>query len=160
MTQDDTSLHDDFQLSDTLYITKAKLRGSKMKFLASAALLASSTAADAATAATATTACGTSYAVTANRGSGDVSFLTADGRTNFAQLLPTSQAAVPEPMYVSYSRRLIFVGDRANDSVVVFDPEDPTREPAIIGDVCAGIFHQWSNDDRLVVACDVDKASD
>jgi len=107
--------------------------------------------------ATTTTTCGTSYAVTANRGSGDISFLTANGATNFVVPLPTSHPNPPEPMYVSHSRNRVFVGDRASNSVVVFDPKDLLKDPVTISDVCAGIFHQWSNDDHLVVACDVDR---
>lgn len=128
-----------------------------MKTIASIALLASTMAAPAAVSA-ANMTCDTSYAVTANRGSGDISFLTADGMTNFGKLLPSSRSNAPEPMYVSYSRNLIFIGDRASNSVLVFDPKDLTKDPVIISNVCAGIFHQWSNDDDLVIACDADKS--
>jgi len=136
-----------------------------MKFVTASGALVASTLASVAAPASASvpasarmTTCGTSYAVTANRGSGDISFLTADGATNFTVPLPASDSGSPEPMYVSHERDLVLVGDRASDSVVAFDPKDPTGDPAVVGDVCAGIFHQWSNDDLLVVTCDVDRA--
>jgi DNA-binding beta-propeller fold protein YncE len=104
------------------------------------------------------TTCNTPYAVTANRGSGNLSFVTSDGATNFLLPLPTSSGATndPEPMYVNYSKNKIYVGDRANNAVVVLNPEDLMEEATIISDVCQGIFHQWTNEERLVVACDID----
>lgn len=71
------------------------------------------------------TMCNTPYAVTANRGSGDLSFVTSDGTSNFLLTLPTSDSATstPEPMYVNYSMDKIYVGDRANNAVVVLDPK-------------------------------------
>lgn len=48
-----------------------------------------------------------------------------------------------------------YVDDRANNAVVVINPEDPTKLSTVITDVCQGIFHQWSNDNTLVIACDI-----
>ena len=104
------------------------------------------------------TMCNTPYAVTANRGSGDLSFVTSDGTSNFLLTLPTSDSATstPEPMYVNYSMDKIYVGDRANNAVVVLNPKNLMDDATIISDVCQGIFHQWTNDEKLVVACDID----
>lgn len=59
-------------------------------------------------------------------------------------------------MYVNYSMDKIYVGDRANNAVVVLNPKNLMDDATIISDVCRGIFHQWTNDEKLVVACDID----
>jgi hypothetical protein len=102
------------------------------------------------------TLCGTPYAVVANRGSGSISFVSYKGSSNnnFDLPLPTTPSQ-PEPMYVSYSNDRIYVGDRANNAVVVINPEDPMELSTVITDVCQGILHQWCNDETLVVACDI-----
>jgi hypothetical protein len=102
------------------------------------------------------TMCDTTYAVVANRGSGTVSFV--GGSANFQVPVPTAGDApsVPEPMYVSHSNDRVFVGDRANNAVAVMNPKDLSEEATVISNVCQGIFHQWANDEKLVVACDVD----
>jgi DNA-binding beta-propeller fold protein YncE len=104
------------------------------------------------------TICDTPYAVVANRGAGSISVVSSDGSTNFMMPLPTASDATnsPEPMYVNYSRNKVYVGDRANNAVVVMNPKDFMEEATIISNVCQGIFHQWSNDEKLVVACDID----
>ena len=56
-------------------------------------------------------------------------------------------------MYVSTSGEKIFVGDRGNERVVVFDSNN-VKEPRVIEGVGSGIFHQWSNEEYLVVALD------
>jgi hypothetical protein len=63
----------------------------------------------------------------------------------------------PEPMHVSYSNDKVYVGDRANNAVSVMNPEaeDLTEPAAIFSNVCQGsIVHRWSNDEKLVIACD------
>jgi YVTN family beta-propeller protein len=85
--------------------------------------------------------------VVANRGSGTISVI--DTRT--AQLVGTHDLpqdegdAFPEPMYVNQvsANQRLFVGDRANDRVVVFNSH--TFE--VVGTVpCGqGVFHQWAD---------------
>jgi YVTN family beta-propeller protein len=87
------------------------------------------------------------HAVVANRASGTISII--DART--AELVDTVALpqeggdATPEPMYVSHSAIAgrVFVGDRANDRVAIFDAD--TFAP--VGTVPAGqgVFHQWGN---------------
>jgi YVTN family beta-propeller protein len=98
--------------------------------------------------------------VVANRGSGTISVI--DART--AELLDTVALpvddgdATPEPMYVSHSARSgrVFVGDRANDRVAVFDAA--TFEGVGAVPAGAGVFHQWANPDgsQLWVNNDID----
>jgi YVTN family beta-propeller protein len=99
--------------------------------------------------------------VVANRASGTISVI--DARTDglIATVdLPAGPNA-PEPMYVTYAKGSgnVFVGDRANDRVVVFDGEDFE----VMGTVAAGqgVFHMWSDDhDRqLWVNNDVDNTA-
>ena len=58
--------------------------------------------------------------------------------------LPPGDAS-PEPMYVTYVKRTnqVFVGDRANNRVVVFDADDYS----VTGTIAAGngVFHQWAD---------------
>ena len=98
--------------------------------------------------------------VVANRGSGSISVLDArSGELEGTYALPYADGeSMPEPMYVngvSYLKR-VFVGDRANDRVVVFD----SRTFEVVGTVPAGngVFHQWVGDRgrRLWVNNDVD----
>jgi YVTN family beta-propeller protein len=98
--------------------------------------------------------------VVANRASGSISVINA--RT--AELIETIDLpmddgdATPEPMYVSQVRhhRRLFVGDRANNRVVVFN----SRTFDVEGSVAAGqgVFHMWASDrgDQLWVNNDVD----
>jgi len=112
---------------------------------------------------------GTAYAkgsshgeiVVANRASGTISVI--DVRTE--QVLETVDLPAgdntPEPMYVVYSRRgnYVFVGDRANNRVVVFDADNYDVVTAI--DAGAGIFHMWADDlDRFLwVNNDIDNTA-
>ncbi|MCO5189677.1 MAG: beta-propeller fold lactonase family protein [Anaerolineae bacterium] len=99
--------------------------------------------------------------VIANRGSGSISVI--DATTN--ELIGTfglpADGNSPEPMYVTYSKRgdHVFVGDRANDYVVVFDADDFSVVATIpAGD---GVFHMWSDphDRQLWVNNDIDKTA-
>lgn len=81
--------------------------------------------------------------VVANRDSGSISVI--DSRTD--ELigtfpLPDSNA---EPMYVVYSLfgDRVFVGDRANNQVVVFDADDFSVEGTIPAG--EGVFHMWAH---------------
>lgn len=84
--------------------------------------------------------------VVANRASGSISII--DVGTN--QLIDTVPLPagnhMPEPMYVVYVKEAgyIFVGDRANDRVVVFDPDDYSVVTTV--DTGAGVFHMWADD--------------
>ena len=85
--------------------------------------------------------------VVANRASGSISVIDA----NTAQLTGTYDLpqyagdATPEPMYVNHSQRhqRVFVGDRANNRVVVFN----SRTYEVEGTVPAGlgVFHMWTD---------------
>lgn len=81
--------------------------------------------------------------VVANRGSGSISVIDARRAELVGTYdLPMAEGdAVPEPMYVNQMGRRVFVGDRANDRVVVFH----ARTFAVLGTVPAGrgVFHQW-----------------
>ena len=112
---------------------------------------------------------GTAYAdggpkgevVVANRGSGSISVI--DARSN--QLIDTIPLPAgdntPEPMYVVFSKKgnYVFVGDRANDRVVVFDADDYSVVSTV--DAGAGVFHMWADDRgrQLWVNNDIDNTS-
>lgn len=83
--------------------------------------------------------------VVANRASGSISVIS----TKTDQLigtydLPTGDNA-PEPMYVVYTRQgsHVFVGDRANNRVVVFNSRDFSVAATIPAG--AGVFHMWAD---------------
>jgi YVTN family beta-propeller protein len=84
--------------------------------------------------------------VVANRASGSISII--DVGTN--QLLDTVPLPAaenpPEPMYVVYVKKgdHVFVGDRANDRVVVFDADDYSVVTSI--PTGNGVFHMWADD--------------
>ncbi len=83
--------------------------------------------------------------VVANRGSGSISVI--DGKSGELVgtfMLPYSDGEnMPEPMYVNGIARMgrVFVGDRANNRVAVFD----ANTWDVVGTVPAGqgVFHQW-----------------
>ena len=66
-----------------------------------------------------------------------------------------------EPMYVTYSHfgNHVFVGDRANDQVVVFDADDFSVEGAVPAG--EGVFHMWadSRGRQLWVNNDIDNTA-
>lgn len=80
--------------------------------------------------------------VTANRASGDISVIDTATKEVVNFLLPDPN---PEPMYVVQiaSTGEVAVGDRANDQVVFFNPQNYS----VTGKVSAGdgIFHMWAN---------------
>jgi YVTN family beta-propeller protein len=91
----------------------------------------------------------------ANRGAASVSVIDVASDTVTHTLgLPDKG----EPMYVNYSatRRRVFVGDRANHRIVVFNAD--TKELEATVPVGAGVFHQWVSADfrRLYVNNDID----
>jgi len=81
--------------------------------------------------------------VTADRGSGTITVLDArDAAVVGAYALPQAEGEPrPEPMYVNQMGRRVFVGDRANDRVVVFRARDFEVEAVIPAG--RGVFHQW-----------------
>lgn len=102
---------------------------------------------------------GAGKVVVANRASGDLSVISVATDQVVATVnLPGSGA---EPMYVVYTRsgNRVFVGDRANDQVVVFDADDFSIEDVI--SVGEGVFHMWANPQgtQLWVNNDIDNTA-
>jgi len=95
--------------------------------------------------------------VVANRASGTVSVIDVATDTVTHTLTLPGAGATPEPMYVVAAARRIFVGDRANDCVAVFD----ARSLDSLGTLPAGegVFHMWADPlgRELWVVNDVDK---
>ncbi len=97
--------------------------------------------------------------VVANRASGTISVIdTHSDEVTGTYALPASPNA-PEPMYVVQSRKRVFVGDRANKRVAIFN----SRNFALEGTVPAGagVFHMWVDplDRQLWVNNDIDKTA-
>ncbi|MDX1689003.1 MAG: beta-propeller fold lactonase family protein [Candidatus Promineifilaceae bacterium] len=95
--------------------------------------------------------------VVANRASGTISVIdTTTDAVVGTYALPGENPA--EPMYVVYNviADQVFVGDRANDQVVAFDPDDFSVEATV--DVGEGVFHMWADvvGSQLWVNNDVD----
>ncbi len=99
--------------------------------------------------------------VIANRNSGSISVIdTKTDEVTGTYMLPASPNQ-PEPMYVVYDKRSrrVFVGDRANSQVVVFNSSDYSIETTIA--VGQGVFHMWADPlgRQLWVNNDVDKTT-
>ncbi len=99
--------------------------------------------------------------VVANRASGTISVIDVRSDTLIGTYnLPIGENP-PEPMYVTYSNvsGYVFVGDRANNRVVVFDKDDFS----VVATVSTGngVFHMWSDshDRQLWVNNDIDNTS-
>jgi hypothetical protein len=95
--------------------------------------------------------------VIANRASGTISVINvASDQVVGTYALPAG-AKTPEPMYVVYSRDRVFVGDRANNQVAVFNPRTFVVETTVPAG--AGIWHMWADphDRQLWVNNDIDK---
>lgn len=94
--------------------------------------------------------------VVANRASGTISVIdVASDRTLGTYPLPAGPKT-PEPMYVVYARDRVFVGDRANNQVAVFNPRTFAVEAVVPAG--AGIWHMWADrfNRQLWVANDID----
>jgi len=96
--------------------------------------------------------------VIANRASGNISVIDVKtDQVTGTYDLPDSG----EPMYVVYSRKAhrLFVGDRANDRVIVFNPDDFSVETTVAAG--AGVFHMWADgrSKQLWVNNDIDKTT-
>jgi YVTN family beta-propeller protein len=85
--------------------------------------------------------------VIANRASGSISVIDAqsDELVGTFDLPMNPGDNVPEPMYVVFTpvKGHVFVGDRANDRVVVFDARDFSVEATV--ETGSGIFHMWAD---------------
>jgi YVTN family beta-propeller protein len=101
--------------------------------------------------------------VVANRGSGSISVIDAltDELLGTYNLPMSADDALPEPMYVVYgaAKNRVFVGDRANDRVVVYDARDLSVEALV--PTGQGVFHMWADPQgqQLWVNNDVDNTS-
>lgn len=98
--------------------------------------------------------------VVANRASGSISVIDTASDTLLGTFaLPGENPA--EPMYVVYTLAgdRVFVGDRANDQVVVFDPDDFSVETTVPAG--EGVFHMWADihGRQLWVTNDVDNTA-
>ena len=98
---------------------------------------------------------GSGTIVVANRGGSSLTLI--DERTDEATTIGLPAGENPaEPMYVVFSRGNVFVGDRANDRVLVIDP----RRWDVIDEIPtgAGVFHMWAspNGRQLWVNNDID----
>jgi len=98
--------------------------------------------------------------VVANRAGGTISVIDIDTDTLLGTyVLPGDNPA--EPMYVVYTLAgdRVFVGDRANDQVAVFDAGDFGVEATI--PVGRGVFHMWADihGHQLWVTNDIDNAA-
>jgi DNA-binding beta-propeller fold protein YncE len=102
-------------------------------------------------------------AVIANRASGTISVINRkDLSVSGTYDLPAEAGEpTPEPMYVVHVKNLrrVFVDDRANERVVVFDARDFAVEATV--PVGAGAFHMWADPKgrQLWVNNDVDKTT-
>ncbi|MDX1436306.1 MAG: YncE family protein [Anaerolineales bacterium] len=110
---------------------------------------------------TGSTARNPSQVVVANRGSGTISVIDANSDVLIGTYALPAGAQAPEPMYVVYTpaKNRIFVGDRANDRVVVFD----ARNFSVVGTVATGqgVFHMWADpqNQQLWVNNDIDNTT-
>ncbi len=99
--------------------------------------------------------------VVANRNSGSISVIDTktDEVTGTYQLPANPNSA--EPMYVVYDKRRhrVFVGDRANNQIVVFNSNNYNVETTIT--VGQGVFHMWADilGKQLWVNNDVDNTT-
>ena len=99
--------------------------------------------------------------VVANRGSGTISVIdTKSDEVVGTYALPGGDSA-PEPMYVvdGSVKNRVFVGDRANNQVVVFNARDFSVETTV--QVGRGVFHMWGDpqNKQLWVNNDIDNTS-
>jgi YVTN family beta-propeller protein len=99
--------------------------------------------------------------VIANRGSGTISVISVGSGNVIGTFDLPAGPNSPEPMYVVYSpfRHRVFVGDRANDRVVVFRARNFSVETSIPAG--EGVFHMWSGirNRQLWVNNDIDNTT-
>ncbi len=99
--------------------------------------------------------------VIANRASGSISVIDAESDSVLGTFNLPSGDNAPEPMYVTYTKHghHVFVGDRANNRVVVFDAHNFSTVTTIAAG--NGVFHMWADprDRQLWVNNDIDKTA-
>lgn len=99
--------------------------------------------------------------VVANRGSGSISVIDANTDSLVGTFDLPAGDNQPEPMYVvdGRAKNRVFVGDRANDRVVVFNAQDFSVETTV--PTGRGVFHMWSDarNQQLWVNNDIDNTS-
>jgi DNA-binding beta-propeller fold protein YncE len=97
--------------------------------------------------------------VVANRASGTISVIDVQSDLVTGTFALPAGANAPEPMYVVQVRKRVFVGDRANNRVVVFNAHSFTVEGTVPAG--AGVFHMWADplDRQLWVNNDIDKTA-
>jgi YVTN family beta-propeller protein len=97
--------------------------------------------------------------VVTNRGAGSISVIDAATHAVIDYPLPPA-ISTPEPMYPMFvpSSRQLYVGDRGNNQVVVFDAIDYSVVDTIA--VGAGVWHMWAEPSlgQLWVNNDIDKS--
>ncbi|MEC4724905.1 YncE family protein [Shewanella sp. D64] len=93
----------------------------------------------------------------ANRGAGTVSIIDVQTDIVVNTLALPAAALTPEPMYVVYKDNRIYVGDRANNRVLVYDSFGFNLLKAI--PTGEGVFHMWPAKEAqlLLVNNDIDK---
>jgi DNA-binding beta-propeller fold protein YncE len=97
--------------------------------------------------------------VVANRAAGTISVIDVHSDSVTGTFALPGEPNAPEPMYVVQVRKRVFVGDRANNRVVVFNARSFTIEGTIPAG--AGVFHMWADplDRQLWVNNDIDKTA-
>jgi DNA-binding beta-propeller fold protein YncE len=95
--------------------------------------------------------------VVANRASGTISVIDVHTDEVIGTFALPAAANAPEPMYVVQVRKRVFVGDRANNRVVVFDARSFIFEATVAAG--SGVFHMWADplERQLWVNNDIDK---
>jgi YVTN family beta-propeller protein len=99
--------------------------------------------------------------VVANRASASISVIDTKSDELVGTFDLPAGDNTPEPMYVvdGSAKNRVFVGDRANDRVVVFDARDFSIEATV--PTGAGVFHMWADpqNKQLWVNNDIDNTS-
>ena len=101
--------------------------------------------------------------IVANRGSGTISVIDAGSKEvlDTLELPAAADEPTPEPMYVvhTHNHNRVFVGDRANDRVAVFDAATMTVEGTVPAG--QGVFHMWADPQgkQLWVNNDIDNTT-
>ena len=99
--------------------------------------------------------------VIANRGSGSISVIDTNTDVLVGTFDLPADGNEPEPMYVvdGRAKNRVFVGDRANDRVVVFNAQDFSVETTVAAG--RGVFHMWADarNKQLWVNNDIENTS-
>jgi YVTN family beta-propeller protein len=99
--------------------------------------------------------------IVADRASGTITVINSESDEVMGTYDLPSSPNSPEPMYVVFVRQnnQVFVGDRANNKVVVFDGEYFNVEASI--EVGNGVFHMWADQigNQLWVNNDIDNTT-